>query len=240
MKRTHTYHQTCRPQPIHGFTLIELLVVVAIIAVLIAILLPALQKARETARDIICLANLRQIGFAFFNYETENDDRFPYACQAPYQGAPNHPWWGPNLQMLLENTLPRGENFICGNRPGMWNGESTIRTPFKRSTAWNCPNDNLNLYYYRDYGSSYIYMSEWIGWSGDPKLNIYFWRNFCYHRVSEVSEPSRALMVLDAKGSLPFPHGSGQYTQVLCADGHSQKWDPYGWNGVIQWDFTKQ
>ena len=53
-----------------AFTLVDLLVVIAIIALLLAMLVPALNAARERTRELVCAANMRQLGMASHSYST--------------------------------------------------------------------------------------------------------------------------------------------------------------------------
>lgn len=86
-----------------AFTLVELLVVIAIIGVLVALLLPAVQSAREAARRTQCQNQLRQLGLALHNFESQMK-RLPH-------GSESSAIWGPSAHTYLLPVIEQGTVF---------------------------------------------------------------------------------------------------------------------------------
>jgi len=79
-----------------GFNLLELLAVIATIAILAALLLPVLERARNKAQQARCTSNLRQLGFAWVMYFTDNNGRL----------VESYPVNNPNAWVLGDMTKP--------------------------------------------------------------------------------------------------------------------------------------
>lgn len=146
-----------------GFTLIELLVVIAIIAVLIALLLPAVQQAREAARRTQCKNNMKQIGLAFFNYESSygqfpipawfsttmtsssagvlNDCRSWGFALLPYMDQANVAnQFNTALPLWDNSTSPVSNASLCGTPIAAFVCPSTPRTSNTVIESWNAAN----------------------------------------------------------------------------------------------------
>jgi prepilin-type processing-associated H-X9-DG protein/prepilin-type N-terminal cleavage/methylation domain-containing protein len=72
----------------NAFTLVELLIVIGVIAILAGLMLPALTQAKFSARRIVCVNNLRQLGLASQMYWDDNDgDCFRYILGTSNSGT---------------------------------------------------------------------------------------------------------------------------------------------------------
>jgi prepilin-type N-terminal cleavage/methylation domain-containing protein/prepilin-type processing-associated H-X9-DG protein len=80
-----------------GFTLVELLVVMSIISLLLAVLLPSLRRAKQQGQAVVCMNNIKQLGFAFMLYGGEyNGYAMPAASLDIY-------WWGKKLSTGIDH-----------------------------------------------------------------------------------------------------------------------------------------
>jgi len=83
-----------RPGAPSRFTLIELLVVIAIIAILASIFLPVLGNAKRSAKILLCLANMKQLGESVTMYALNANLAFrPHPVGIP-SAQPNAIWDG--------------------------------------------------------------------------------------------------------------------------------------------------
>jgi prepilin-type N-terminal cleavage/methylation domain-containing protein/prepilin-type processing-associated H-X9-DG protein len=130
-----------------AFTLMELLVVITIISLLAAMLLPATGMVRSSAKSMVCMSNMRQIGMAFSNYANDNDGMTP-----PY---------------LLADSLGNGVNFQASIDAGVphyfWFGAlvgSLEDGPGKASKVYICPDSCFPKPSTKGWGLSYGYNSS--------------------------------------------------------------------------------
>jgi len=228
-----------------AFTLIELLVVIAIIAILAAILFPVFARARSRGQQAACLSNLRQIGYAFKQYNDDYDGRYMPAA-APAVDS---------FVVLLRPYIKSSEIFLCPSGPKKFVGDSyqqqgndnapdtgwTWRTPDQKSHYGN----NINLGGWDDTKGgwvppptesrvrqpanvAYLMDSRWVDLHGGPGWNGRVGMARFRHsaKTSNYSSTSRGggLNVLFADMHASFVHAEKVMVWPASPDG-SLFWD---------------
>ncbi len=139
---------SARP-PRHGFTLVELLVVISIIGVLMGLLLPAVQMARESGRRTQCGNNLKQIGLAF----AQHDSQFK-----------TFPDGGKGVGVTFARSASGPNNFNTAPRQN-WGWGYQILPFMEQESVWSLP-DDFNVY---DSGGNLLKKG-----AGSVTLSMYF------------------------------------------------------------------
>ncbi len=108
-------------------TLVESLVVMGIIGLLTSTLLPSLNRVRARAKAIVCISNLRQLGFAFTYY---SDDYDGFAM--PTMGQLGAFWWGKEVADRIDH------------RAGLlW---PYLNSELKKDGVYECPAQRFGSY----------------------------------------------------------------------------------------------
>ena len=111
------------PRRVRALTMVELLVVVAVLTLLAAMLLPAFLPHHHPPTRMNCLNNLKQVGLAWRQFATDNDDRFPSMVSTNEGGVMELVHTGPSgagnpaetfqVFVALSNELATPKTVVC-------------------------------------------------------------------------------------------------------------------------------
>lgn len=229
-----------------GFTLIELLVVISIIVLLMSILLPALSGAREQAKQVKCLANLKQIGVAMLCYFVDERDWFPFEKRnevlpglvqpalhgfhyGGHPGRQDYPgseqWWGYVNESFRDT--PGGRPFNQYLYPGLPRWDIPPDDPqfeiVRRMPVYECPSDDGGFWMFETGDNPNCRSLYWF--SGNSyDCNYHFPRNWAAARFAD-DVPSRWLQRANAFLRIQLQKFSGTFIIIFEDPFDSAQWN---------------
>lgn len=211
------------------FTLIELLVVVAIIGILASLLLPSLGRARNTAKDAVCISNVKQMSTLIAIYTSDDNDVLPH------HRVGNKSW----IDFLTTDSF---NLFLC---PRVTTWKYSNGNEFEQSVATEADRSHKSAY---GYNAFWLGLSHYaVGFQGNPMP-----RNFT--RMQDFVTPSELIMIGDSsplsggawsstlwytwrkrttednEGVKPVHGPKGDRTNIVFADGHASPLNSYNVN----------
>ncbi|MFZ2149465.1 MAG: type II secretion system protein [Sedimentisphaerales bacterium] len=177
---------------IRGLTIVELVVVISIISMLLAILVPSLIAVRERGRNIVCTANLRNLGFALEMYSHDNNGWLPAAEPRDKDDTANRNNWYLNPELMA-----------CTNITAELDVNGSIVGPAAEGTIFVCPSHFSPRFTrpvppdfpakQRSYALSYMMNGTW-------RLSNRGGRTGSYRHISEFRRPYKTLALCDGNG----------------------------------------
>jgi type II secretory pathway pseudopilin PulG len=165
-----------------------LLVVITIIGILISLLMPAVQSAREAARSLQCQNNLKQMGLAALNHESQNRFLPTGGWGWDWIGDPNRGYGLNQPGGWLYNILPFCDQVNLYNQGvGMPSGSSQQQAALVAQVTtpvafFNCPSRRQAILYVNVIGGfvdcpnnvANVTRSDYAANSGDSGNDQYF------------------------------------------------------------------
>ncbi|WP_295808585.1 DUF1559 domain-containing protein [uncultured Victivallis sp.] len=172
------------------FTLIELLIVIAIIAILAAMLLPALNSARERGRQVSCVNNLKQWGFAVQSYYSAfSDYQFPCAFMETVDGGIAE--WNEPGSWLMNQLFPSTSEEINEGYQKWLNGKGVHVCPSVDEAKVLTGRKSPIL---RPYSYGAVYTGSW---SGDASTLAWARQVGRIRKSTAIRKPSAVLVIVD-------------------------------------------